>query len=141
MSVHLDFSGEMYGFRSPVLAGNFLELLKLCGRIEEPAKRIAADIARCLKSEPVWGWPDIDGESPSAQNHIEEHLFTAVIIFGQNLENHLFGQSVPETLGAAQIIKSPSLDELANSPAERSKLWNHIKNCSLSGFSRTSAKT
>ena len=114
------------------------QVLLVCSGIDEPAKRISADIVRCLSTEPVWAWPVPDIDSPSLkgqilENQIEERLFTSVILFGEALTAQLFGGPVPETLGSAPISTAASLGELETSPVSRQELWKLINDYQIVG--------
>ena len=114
------------------------QVLLVCSGIDEPAKRVSADIVRCLSAEPVWAWPVTDIDSPSLkgqalENQIEEHLFTSVILFGEALNAQLFGGPVPDILGSARISTAASLGELEASPASRQELWKLINDCHIVG--------
>lgn len=102
------------------------QTLLVCASADEAARRIAADIARCLKSEPVWAWTEPDLAEPAIGDVVSEHLFTTVLVFGEDLAVTLFGSKSPETLGSARIITTESLAILENSPVAKRSLWNQI---------------
>jgi hypothetical protein len=112
------------------------EVLLVCSDINEPAKQIAADIARCLSVEPVWAWPDDESDSRDLISLVSEQLFTTVIIFGGSLATQLFGSRVPEAVASARMLQAASLDELVSSPDAKRSLWKLIKENSLNGKSR-----
>ncbi len=56
------------------------DVLLVCGRVDEPATRIAADIARSLKAEPVWAWLDADAAGSDVETVVNEQLFTTIIV-------------------------------------------------------------
>ena len=72
------------------------EVLLVCGSVDEPAQHIAADIARSLKVEPVWAWPDADAAGFDIGTAISEHLFTILMVFGKALQQQLFDSSWTE---------------------------------------------
>jgi len=107
-------------------------VLLVCSRLDEPATRLAADIVRSLGSEPVWAWPEQDGNG-TPEDVVKEHLFTSMIIFGTTLESELFGGTAPDTLGSAGIMVVPGLHELASSPALKKRLWKLLSGRLLTG--------
>ena len=126
-------------FVSPVLklgpgAG---DVLLVCGKVDEPAQHIAADIARSLKAEPVWAWPDADAAGSDIETAVNEHLFTTLIVFGKSLLNQLFDGSAPESLGSARILAVPGMATLCTSSTARQALWKLICSNRLAGPRRT----
>ena len=111
-------------------------VLLVCSALEEPASRIASDIARCLRSEPVWAWPDPDGPFDDITGMVREKLFTSIVMFGEPLKVELFGASMPETMGSARLFTAPGIDELAASPSARRSLWQLIRGNGLTGHAR-----
>jgi DNA polymerase III psi subunit len=101
-------------------------LLLVCSALEDPASKIASDIGRCLRSEPVWAWPDSDGLALDITTIVREHLFTSILIFGETLAARMFDGAIPETLGSARLLTVPALQELAVSPPARRSLWQVI---------------
>ena len=91
------------------------------------------DIARCLKSEPVWAWPDDGGSAQSMEKLVGDQLFTTVLVFGESLASSLFRKNMPETLGAARMLQTFSLEELENSPSGKRALWKMINANHLAG--------
>jgi DNA polymerase III psi subunit len=114
-------------------------LLLVCGDLNEPASRLAADIARSLVSEPVWAWPAEDstesgGQAPAdIETTVREYLFTSVVVLGDALAESLFSGDVPETLGSARVVSAPAMAELASSPAARMALWDALRDNRLAG--------
>ena len=102
------------------------QTLLICMGAQDAARRIAADIARCLKSEPVWAWVEPEQTEPAIGDVVSEHLFTTVLVFGKELAAALFGSKIPETLGSARIITTESLEILEDSPTAKRFLWNQI---------------
>ena len=103
------------------------QILLVCAGAEEASRRIAADIARCLKSEPVWAWSEPESEEPLITEVVSEHLFTTVMIFGQDLAAELLGTVVPDTIGSASVITTETLAGLESSPSAKRVLWQQIK--------------
>ncbi|MFT5139449.1 MAG: hypothetical protein ACI9H8_000684 [Lysobacterales bacterium] len=112
------------------------EVLLVCSGIDEPAKRIATDIARCLSVEPVWAWPEAEGDAQDLNSLVAEQLFTSVIVFGNSLVAQLFNMQLPETIASARLLEAASLEQLESSPDARKLLWNLIKTNSLADYSR-----
>jgi len=111
-------------------------VLLVCSRVDEPATRLAADIARSLSTEPVWAWPGPDADSAQADVIVNDHLFTTVIVFGASLETQLFNGAVPETLGPARLLIAPGLDELVTSPQSRNRLWKLLSQSHLTAYAK-----
>ena len=109
------------------------EVLLVCGSVDEPAQHIAADIARSLKVEPVWAWPDADAAGSDIGTAISEHLFTTLIVFGKALQQQLFDGSAPESLGSARILVVPGMATLCTSSTARQALWQLICRYRLAG--------
>ena len=112
------------------------EVLLVCSGIDEPAKRIATDIARCLSVEPVWAWPQSDADAQDLNSLVAEQLFTSVIVFGNSLVSRLFCKRLPESIGSARLLEAASLEQLESSPDARRLLWDLIKTNGLAGYSR-----
>lgn len=108
-------------------------VLLLCQSVSEPASALATDIARSLDQSPVWGWPVAEAEAAAATEAISEGLFTHVIVFGLETIHALFGGEAPETVGAACVLRAPSLAALADSPSERKSLWRTLLQNHLAG--------
>jgi hypothetical protein len=114
------------------------ELLLVCSDLNGPARRIATDIARCLKTEPVWAWPDESGVGESGERQVisdlvADQLFTTVLVFGKELGRQLFQSEMPETLGSARMLQTLSLSELETSPDGKRDLWRLIQANHLAG--------
>jgi len=98
--------------------------LLLCGSAAEAATELAADVARSLEGEPVWGWPATDECAtgiPLAQV-IEEHLFTRVMIFGSTAATPA-GNAASQVAGSAHLIWVDPIPVLIKSGAARRRLW------------------
>lgn len=98
-------------------------LLLLCAGVSESSSQLAADIARALCCEPVWGWPVADGEGDGVTAAVGDGLFTHLLVFGSETETALFGGPAPESLGSARVLRAASLPALAADPGERRGLW------------------
>jgi len=109
------------------------QVLFICSRIDEPAKRISADIVRTLKSEPVWAWPVASEDAPDLKTTVADRLFTTVLVLGESLAKDMFNQELPETLGSARILQAASLQELEMSPKLKRELWNLVNSNHLIG--------
>ena len=139
-SVNRECEDQTPGFVSPALklgpgAG---DVLLVCKRVDEPATRIAADIARSLKAEPVWAWPAADAAGSDMETSVNEYLFTTIIVFGKSLQKQVFNGSAPESLGSARILKAPGMEKLCASSSARQALWKLICNNRLAGQRRAS---
>lgn len=102
------------------------QVMLVCSRMDEPASRIAADIARSLDAAPVWAWPEPEGNGDGLAGLVAEKLFTSVVIFGQQLAAALLGLDTPETIGSARILVATEFGELARSPEARKQLWRLV---------------
>lgn len=100
------------------------DTLLLCGNSAEAATALAADIARSLDCEPVWGWPQKDDSAPalSLQQAVQERLFTRVLVFGPDLVATT-EEAVSMVVGSARLIRSESIPVLSESGAARRALW------------------
>jgi hypothetical protein len=101
-------------------------MLLVCGSVDEPASRLANDIARALGAVPVWAWPEAGGEVVSIQSAVEENLFTEVAIFGDELAATLFSGEIPEKVGSASVVQLPSLAVVRAQATSRRALWNAL---------------
>ncbi|MGD9264681.1 MAG: hypothetical protein PVJ71_02760 [Lysobacterales bacterium] len=101
-------------------------ILLVCASADEPASRLANDIARALGAVPVWAWPEADGEAVSIESAVEENLFTEVAVFGDDLATALFSGEVPEKVGSASVVQLPSLAAVGEQAASRRALWNAL---------------
>ena len=105
--------------------------LLLCNAPAEAATRLAADIARCLDGEPVWGWPVPAAVGPgiSLQQAIEQRLFTRVLVFGRELGefvSEFVSGSDARVIASARILCTSSITELAGSPVAKRTLWSEL---------------
>ena len=99
-------------------------VLLLCAVDVDSASRLASDIARTLGNNPVWAWPH-SGET-SLPEAIEDHLFTTVAIFGNELASQFFSGDLPASLKSANVVLLPSMQDILNNADARHKLWNTI---------------
>jgi hypothetical protein len=107
--------------------------LFVCERAEQSGGRLAADVARACREQPVWSWPEADRGAPLIGEAVRERLFTAVIVFGEALAGELFGASVPDTLGSARVVVAPDLDTLAVDPGARRACWSALRRAGVTG--------
>ncbi|HSM68298.1 MAG TPA: hypothetical protein VK830_01185 [Xanthomonadales bacterium] len=98
-------------------------LLLLCAGVSESSSHLAADIARALRCEPIWGWPAPDDEGRGVAEAVGDGLFTHLLVFGSETEAALFGGPAPESLGSARVLRVATLQALAADPDERRGLW------------------
>jgi len=101
--------------------------LLLCGSADEAATEMAADIARSLEGEPVWGWPVADGSATglSLEQAIGERLFTRVLIFGSALAKPA-GDATSQVAGSAHLVWADPIPALMKSGAARQRLWSAL---------------
>ena len=111
------------------------DILLICHSPAEAATKLAGDIARCLDSEPVWGWimPADMGPGLSLHQAIQQRLFTRVLVFGKQLGNlatdtagEFSGQANAEVIASARILYTTSIPELEGSPAAKKALWSEL---------------
>jgi DNA polymerase III psi subunit len=104
--------------------------LLVCARPEASSGKLAADIARAIGSEPVWAWPEAEGDAsnPTLEEAVGERLVTRLLIFGADLARALCGPKVPDVLLSAAVHVAPDLDELAARGSARRALWRAIAN-------------
>lgn len=98
------------------------DILLLCRDAAESASRLAADIARSLDCEPVWGWPEQNAREAgiSLDRAIEDRLFTRVLVFGAALHQSGSGAG---PVGKARVIYTESMDVLQQQASARKALW------------------
>ena len=135
--IRKEFADQVPDFASPglKLGPGSSQILLVCSGIDEPAKRISADIARSLNAEPVWAWPEPASEVSDLKTLVGEQLFTTVLVFGELLATKIFGTRKPGTLGSARLLLAASLAELEGSPTLRRELWKVIDTNHLGGKS------
>lgn len=102
--------------------------LLVCAAPDESSSKLAADIARVLGNDPVWAWPDPNGESdrPTVEEAVTDRLFTQMVVFGAGLARDLFGSQPPEVLGSSAVRIAPALDELAVRGTAKRAFWRLI---------------
>lgn len=109
------------------------QVLLLSSTLNESAGRLAADIARSLRSEPVWGWPATDEPGLNLQDAVKERLLTHIVVFGTDAAAQMIDRSASELLGSAIVVRAPSLSDLKTSVAERRKFWSILCQHRLAG--------
>ncbi len=107
--------------------------LFVCTGQQTSSTRLAADIARVLPDAPVWAWPGGDEGCMDVEAAVQERLFTAIVVFGDELAAQLFGASVPGHLGSARLIVAPSLSAMAESGGLRRDCWRLLADRLLAG--------
>ena len=102
------------------------DTLLICGSKAESVTAVARDIARSLRSEPVWGWPVADGtgNALSLEQAIRDRLITRLVLFG--IEPGPAGNSDMTSIGTAETLKVASLPELARSGKARKAFWGAL---------------
>jgi DNA polymerase III psi subunit len=100
--------------------------LMVCADPADSATRLANDIVRALANVPVWAWPEAGANANAIglPDAIEEHLFTTVAIFGDDLARQLFEDELPASLKAAKLILLPSMQEIQQQAEARRMLWD-----------------
>jgi DNA polymerase III psi subunit len=101
-------------------------ILLVCASADEPASRLANDIARALGAVPVWAWPEADDEALSIESAVEENLFTEIAVFGDDLAAALFSGEVPDKVGSASVVQLPSMTAVRGQATSRRALWNAL---------------
>jgi len=99
-------------------------ILLICAVDSDSASRLANDISRSVGSNPVWAWPHADTNAVRLSNAIEDHLFTTVAIFGDDLARALFDGDLPASLNSANIVLLPAMQGLQDSSEARKLLWS-----------------
>jgi hypothetical protein len=96
---------------------------------------LAGDLARALGGDPVWSWidPAADDDLEYFADIVSNRLITRVLLFGREAARGLFEAPPPATLGSAQILEAPGLDELAINPAARKALWRRLQSMAGTG--------
>ena len=98
-------------------------ILLICAADNDSASRLAGDIVRALGSVPVWAWPQVDSSAVKLSNAVEENLFTTVAIFGNELAARFFDADLPDSLGSANLVLLPAMQEIQSRPKARQALW------------------
>lgn len=101
--------------------------LLLCGSAAEAATALAADIARCLDCEPVWGWPaqNLAEQGIGLEQAIEERLFTRLLILGPGLAEDGRNTDSP-AIRSARKIRADSISVLLTSGSAKQELWQQL---------------
>lgn len=103
--------------------GNGSTLL-ICADNTDSSSKLANDIVRALGNMPVWAWPQDDGPSTGLASTVDEHLFTVVAVFGDELAGHFFGGDVPGNIKAAKLVVLPSMQAISSESDSRKQLWH-----------------
>lgn len=105
--------------------------LLVCPAAEDAVSPLAGDIARAMGNDPVWSWPDLQGDAAGMRlgEAVDQRLFTQLIIFGEGLARQLLGSEVPGVLGSAAVHVCPGLDGLAVRGSAKKQLWQLIQRC------------
>jgi len=98
-------------------------VLLVCGADHESAGRLAGDIVRTLGGSPVWAWPVDSEEAVALDGAIDEHLFTTVAFFGEELAMRFFAGKPPALARSAQLVILPAMQDIQNSGEARRALW------------------
>lgn len=101
-------------------------VLFLCAAAEDSSSRLATDIGRSLGGVPVWAWPQLDEDSVELADAVDEHLFTTVAIFGQELADDFFAGGLPANLNSANLVLLPSIKDILNRADVRRSLWKTL---------------
>lgn len=98
-------------------------VLLVCDADYESAGRLANDIDRSLGGSPVWAWP-FDGEGAvGLDSAVEEHLFTTVAFFGEELARQFIAGEPPAHVRSAKLVVLPAMQDIRGSAAARRALW------------------
>lgn len=106
-------------------------VLLLCTDPEYSSSRLANDVVRSLGGVPVWAWPQCDDSGVELVDAVDEHLFTTVAIFGQQLADSFFTGHLPKNLNAAKLVLLPSMEDILNCAEARRLLWNTLCNTGM----------
>jgi DNA polymerase III psi subunit len=100
-------------------------MLLLCAYSSEAATPLAADIARSLDCEPVWGWPMDEGDTAGLplDQAIEERLITRVLVLGSELVN-LDANAGSQVISGAKLAISESISAMLSNAGARKALWS-----------------
>lgn len=98
-------------------------VLLVCSNDADSASRLANDIGRALGAMPVWAWPLAESDGVQLEAAVDEHLFTTVAIFGEQLASQFFGEQLPVNLNAANLVLLPSMNDVRQHPSARQMLW------------------
>lgn len=98
-------------------------ILLICTHDTDSASRLANDIERALGNVPVWAWPQKDQAPVHLKTAVDEHLFTTVAIFGEELASRFYAGELPGNVNSAKLVLLPSMQDIQSSPAMRKRLW------------------
>lgn len=101
-------------------------VLLICSNDADSASRLANDIGRALGCMPVWAWPQTETDGVQLEAAVDEHLFTTVAIFGEQLASEFFDDQLPSNLNAANLVLLPSMKDIESSASARKLLWTRF---------------
>jgi len=113
------------------LSGGDGDILCIAHSAEESGLKLAADIARAMRSPPVWAWPSAGhaGEAKvmTVQGAVAQELLTRVLVFGEDLAEALFGGEAPEVIAGARVHVVPDLERLGRDREAKRILWGVMR--------------
>ena len=119
-------------FRGLIVGPGSGRTLVICAGASEAASALAADIARSLDSEPVWGWIAEEDGDPGAPLElvVAEHGFDRILLLGDELlhwilENGPAAGNV-QAIGSARLVVARSISELERDGSARQALWREL---------------
>lgn len=131
---YLDAMGfDVWSVKPPAPACNRLVLqpgdgdtLLVCAQPENTAGRFAGDLARVLDGQVVWAWPDPEGgaANPTLEEAVQQHLFTRVVLFGEEMGRRVAEGEIPLAVCSAQILVTEHLPDLADRGRSKLEFWN-----------------
>lgn len=101
-------------------------VLLLCSDPGDAALPLAADIARCLADEPVWGWSASDDAGMTLTDAVRDRLFTGVLVFGDAVDADAVTDA-SSVRGSARVVRAAALDELVGDAGARRTLWEGLR--------------
>lgn len=106
--------------------------LLVCASPEQCATRLGGDIVRAVGGDPVWAWPDPEGnpDGPRIADAVKDSLFTQVFIFGSETAGLLFGQDAPATIVSAAVEVVADIGELETRGTAKQQFWTSMKRVS-----------
>lgn len=99
-------------------------VLLVCADDTDSASRLANDIERALGHVPVWSWPQEDENTVQLKTAVDEHLYTVVAIFGEELAGRFFDGELPGSLNSAKLVLLPSMQDIQSKADARKALWS-----------------
>jgi hypothetical protein len=96
---------------------------------------LASDLARAVGGDPAWGWLDPVGDENAGflADIVSSRLITRVLLIGREAGGRLFRGAPPATIGSAEVLEVPGLDELAVSAPARKALWRRLQDSTRAG--------